>query len=1532
MSFSLSLSSFKVTVGESFSFDITPLSALAAAEDVTWEIIGIGRYALVHGDIRLPSGDYITFPSGTVSFDANASAAKSVQLLAFDDNYNFAKTAKTFIIRLTQGDEVLAQSEVITLADDYAANRAADRLGTSHFTSHKHENVFTLGTTQDYKTFSGRDGSDTYIITKYQSGDIKITDISGGNTLKLDFDVVVTQISYDLGRGRLNNMFLTLDTGAQIHVMANAIRDNFEFQIGDGELLSYKEFHDIISAGGIKASAEDAKTKERGFLETPFEVTESPSETVQDTKFSVSPSLTKVTVGESFSFDITPLSALAAAEDVTWEIIGIGRYALVHGDIRLPSGDYITFPSGTVSFDANASAAKSVQLLAFDDNYNFAKTAKTFIIRLTQGDEVLAQSEVITLADDYAANRAADRLGTSHFTSHKHENVFTLGTTQDYKTFSGRDGSDTYIITKYQSGDIKITDISGGNTLKLDFDVVVTQISYDLGRGRLNNMFLTLDTGAQIHVMANAIRDNFEFQIGDGELLSYKEFHDIISAGGIKASAEDAKTKERGFLETPFEVTKHVTFSSDAQVSISEDATSLSHQIASPAHGIESYALSGTDAASFTISDSGVLSLASGVTLDADGGKTSYAVTVTITLLNGRSGSQDITVTVTDVNDTDPVFASDTPTSITFDEHSDLPNTVFVATGDVGTVVYSLSGTDQSAFTIDSATGQLSAAKGTFFDFETTASYSFNVVATVGQRSTSHAVTVTLNDVEDPPIITSGDSLTAWPENTAISKDTALYAATGTVRPGKPAIAWSLKAGADDSDLFEISETGSVSLKEDLTPDFEGKSSYSFTVVATSDNLSAERTVTIAVTDVADATHFTSPATVTIPENTQNWSHKLTVVPEKATDTVTYALLAFGNSPFRLDGDTIMLRDDFAGFDFEGSRQFFTAFVTATDSSGNAVSQTFRLNITNVDEAPTAQAGIATLDRELGYNFKASDFNKGFSDPENANFDGITLTQLPDETAGILRLNGTAVTANQILSVADLAQLTFTLGTTAVPAAHDVSFSYQVKAADSTVNSEAISFTLSVPAIPKPVFTRPVTSLSVEERADSIGLVQYFANAQGHPITFSLTGANRDKFKIDADGVVTRASDAHFLKSDGAELTFNVVATSRGVSAEVAVKVTITDIANNTFIKVPTNPTILYSSDDDDTITGTSGSDILYGDGGDDVITAGGGGDIIIGGYGSDEITLHDQDANDQVIYRFDSSNKKSWQAVDGSDVIANFAMTGAAHRDTLLLVDVGNASDVTSHEAFITGLIAGGGSFTVLENAESLVTGIRVSFAADGTDDGTSTGTSTGNDLTIMFNGPLSQEISQTVLLQFESDRTFDKSNSPTQIMNLVELFESLNFPFEFTKDVTPSGLSFDTPLAFTKGPQNLTTAEHVVFQGQTYKAVSDDGDATITYSLASTEVGGTDHNSFSVSSDGILTAAAGVQFDLAVKSSYAITIKASDGSHTAIREVVITVTGGNAGGSFAGASKAETPPPLEHPLPLDELELPLYAPSGEI
>ena len=191
------------------------------------------------------------------------------------------------------------------------------------------------------------------------------------------------------------------------------------------------------------------------------------------------------------------------------------------------------------------------------------------------------------------------------------------------------------------------------------------------------------------------------------------------------------------------------------------------------------------------------------------------------------------------------------------------------APGDVLTYTFggATNDSDESDYSIHPATGQITVGARTALDREDDSSDTVSVVATdPAGGTTSQDVTITINDVNEDPVITAGDTKASVVENTIITTGVgATYAAypevSGTICTAT-ICTWSLK-GSDAGD-FEISnedsDLGQLTFKE--APNFEapadanGDNMYMVTVVVTDagiegkGKLSAERDVVVTVTNV----------------------------------------------------------------------------------------------------------------------------------------------------------------------------------------------------------------------------------------------------------------------------------------------------------------------------------------------------------------------------------------------------------------------------------------------------------------------------------------------------------------------------------------------------------------------------------------------------------------------------------------------------------------------------------------------------------
>ena len=211
------------------------------------------------------------------------------------------------------------------------------------------------------------------------------------------------------------------------------------------------------------------------------------------------------------------------------------------------------------------------------------------------------------------------------------------------------------------------------------------------------------------------------------------------------------------------------------------------------------------------------------------------------------------------------------------------------AVGDV--LTYTLGdGGDNLNYRIDPATGQITVGPRTVLDFETDPTDSLNVIATdptgaaaAPTGATTQEVTITINDVNETPAITAGNTKVTVAENAdAAAQGTAAptyvaYPEVSTVNCAPATCDWSLK-GADAGD-FEIGNQtdgtlGQLTFKEipnyEMPADANGDNEYMVTVVVTDagiegkGKLSAERDMVVTVTNVNEPVSGDATPVVTL--------------------------------------------------------------------------------------------------------------------------------------------------------------------------------------------------------------------------------------------------------------------------------------------------------------------------------------------------------------------------------------------------------------------------------------------------------------------------------------------------------------------------------------------------------------------------------------------------------------------------------------------------------------------------------------------
>ncbi len=449
--------------------------------------------------------------------------------------------------------------------------------------------------------------------------------------------------------------------------------------------------------------------------------------------------------------------------------------------------------------------------------------------------------------------------------------------------------------------------------------------------------------------------------------------------------------------------------SEDTQAS----AVAIYEARAESAGGDVTYSLAGTDAALFGIDAEGDIWFRSPP--DHESGKTSYSFTVVASVTVNDVElitEQAVTLNINDLNDSPPIFADTSDAvSVNVDENvlaNDSDNTqddamtIYDAgvTPDVegATVSYSLGGADSSFFGMNDGKVWFKASP----DFETKSGYSFTVTATVGAQTATQTVMVTIDNVNEAPVIstTSDDDIVVAGGSTA---NVIMIAATD-VDDGDT-LSYSLVDG-DDAALFQISDTGVVTW-ETAAPVFDASTPannvYDVTV-RVRDAGGLEDTITLTITIVAvdpNAPVFLSDGSPpnqdeNIAANNSEDTQASAVAiyearAESAGGDVTYSLAGTDAALFGIDAEgDIWFRSP---PDHESGKTSYSFTVVASVTVAGVVlttEQAVTLNINDLNDSPPVFASGDTASVSVDENVLANDSDNTQDDAMTIYDAGVT--------------------------------------------------------------------------------------------------------------------------------------------------------------------------------------------------------------------------------------------------------------------------------------------------------------------------------------------------------------------------------------------------------------------------------------------------------------------------------------------------------------------------------------------------------------
>jgi VCBS repeat-containing protein len=447
----------------------------------------------------------------------------------------------------------------------------------------------------------------------------------------------------------------------------------------------------------------------------------------------------------------------------------------------------------------------------------------------------------------------------------------------------------------------------------------------------------------------------------------------IGASDGTVTTTKDVAISVTNVNEAP-------TIPSGAAASFAENASGTVYTAAATdvdAGTTLTYSISGTDAALFNInSATGAVTFRSPPNYEGPGDAGANNVyDITVGASDGtNTTTRAVAVTVTNVNDA-PTITSGATASFA-ERATGTVYTVAATDQDAGaTLTYSLTGTDAGRFNINSTTGAITFRSTPNYEAPTDAGannvYDVTVRASDGTNITTQAVAITVTNVNEAPVITSGGTASFAENGTGT-----VYTAAATDVDAGTTLTYSISG--TDAALFNInSATGAVTFKSapnrEAPTDVGANNVYNFTVGASDGAITTSRAVAVTVTNVNEApTSITVTGPMSVQETVTSGGTIGTaynpgaVQPVVATlsaidpegGAMAYSLVGAPAGLFAISGNQIRVASG-ASFDYETTPSY-NLTVRATDSTGLTFDQAVTINIANYAGTYTGTSGNNT--------------------------------------------------------------------------------------------------------------------------------------------------------------------------------------------------------------------------------------------------------------------------------------------------------------------------------------------------------------------------------------------------------------------------------------------------------------------------------------------------------------------------------------------------------------------------------------------
>jgi hypothetical protein len=628
----------------------------------------------------------------------------------------------------------------------------------------------------------------------------------------------------------------------------------------------------------------------------------------------------------------------------------------------------------------------------------------------------------------------------------------------------------------------------------------------------------------------------------------------------------------------------------------------------------KTYSLTDTAGGRFAINSStGELTVADGSLLNYERA-TNHSVTVRVMDAGGLTYDETFTIHLTNVNEAPTITSNGGGATVSLNvaEHETTVTTVTAVDVDAGTTLtYSIAGgPDAARFAIDGVTGELRFSAAPNFERPSDVGrnniYNVTVQVADGQGgTTTQSISVRVTDVNEAPRITSnrgGDVASV-----TIRENSAAVTTVRATDPDRGARITYSVVGGTDAALFTINPSTGV-LRFSSAPNFEqptdtDRNNVYQVVVQASDGRGGvdAQVISVRVTNVNEAPTDLSLSANRVTEHAVDGTVVGTVTSRDpdARDRTTYSLTDSAGGRFAIHRSTgVMTVADGSLLDYESATSHRVT-VRVTDRGGQSYEETVTINLTNVNDAPTGADATITIPEDMAQRLTTA--NVGFSDVDvGDSLSAVRIEMLP--SAGTLTLSGVAVTAGQVISVADM-----TAGNLVFMPAADANgmdyarVTFSVRDSHNTYDLAPHTLTINVAAVNDAPTDLALSANTVAEHAANgtvIGIVTGTDPDVGDTQTYNFTDSAGGRFAIhNSTGVITVANSSLLDYESAPSHTVTVrVTDAGGLTYDESFTITLTDVN-----EAPTGVEATITLDEDTSLTLTTAnfgfSDMDAGDG-----------------------------------------------------------------------------------------------------------------------------------------------------------------------------------------------------------------------------------------------------------------------------------------------------------------------------------------------